>query len=130
MNPEAPPTGDRREDEPKNDTAPVEEKRAAPPASEQGSERRRFLRYRLSMPVWLSYGRNYREVESGQVRDFSKSGLFLVTEGGQDLQVGDVVRVNATFTVRGEARVVRVDDMEGGSRGVALEFSQKLEVDI
>ena len=81
------------------------------------------------MPVWISYGQNYREVDSGQVQDFSKAGLFLLTEGGEGLNVGDVVRVDATFTVRGEARVVRVEERED-ARGIALEFIRGLALDI
>ena len=98
--------------------------------TEQTPERRRFRRYRLSMPIWLSYGHNFRQVESGLVRDISKAGIFLVTQGGKDIQVGDTVKVNATFTVRGEARVVRVEQEEGGPRGIALELIRKLEIDI
>ena len=97
---------------------------------ENAPERRHFRRYRMSMPVWLSYGHNFREVESGLVRNISKSGLFMVTEGGEDLKEGDLVKVNATFTVRGEAQVVRVHTQEGSPRGIALRFTNKLELDI
>ena len=100
-------------------------------ASPEGTpERRRFRRYRMSMPVWLSYGRNYREVDSGQVEDFSKVGLFLLTEGAKSLTAGDLVKVNATFTVRGEARVIRLEERADGFTGVALEFVRQLELDI
>ena len=107
----------------------AEKERGGESVPEKGSERRRFRRYRMPMPVWISYGQNYREVDRGQVQDFSKAGLLLSTQGGKDLSVGDVVRVNATFTVRGEARVVRVEEEEG-ARGIALEFVHKLEIDI
>jgi len=105
----------------------VESESAGP---EHGSERRRFRRYRMSIPVWLSYGHNYHETDSGRVRDFSRAGIFLVTDGARDLTVGDVVKVNATFTVRSEARVVRVEGEADGPRGVALEFLRELELDI
>jgi len=98
--------------------------------SEHDPERRRFRRYKMSIPVWLSYGHNYHETDSGRVRDFSRAGIFLVTEGARDLSVGDVVKVNATFTVRSEARVVRVEGKADGPRGVALEFLRELELDI
>ena len=97
---------------------------------EQVSERRRCRRYRMSMPAWLSYGRNFREVESGLVRDISRSGIFVITEGGKELQIGDVVKVNVTFTVRGEARVTRLEPQDSGAQGVGLEFAEKLELDI
>jgi len=103
---------------------------AGPAKAEDVPERRHFRRYRMSMPVWLSYGKDYRQVDSGLVRDISRAGIFLVTEGARDLQVNDVVKVNATFAVRGEARVVRVEESEEGPRGVGLEFLHKLEIDI
>ncbi len=81
------------------------------------------------MPVWISYGQNYREGARGRVQAFSKAGLLLLPPGGKDLSVGDGGRVNATFTVRGEARVVRVEEEEG-ARGIALEFVHKLEIDL
>jgi hypothetical protein len=84
----------------------------------------------MSIPVWLSYGHNYHETDSGRVRDFSRAGIFLITDGARDLAVGDVVKVNATFTVRSEARVVRVEGEADGPRGVALEFLRELELDI
>ncbi len=112
-----------------NDTAAGGEE-TGPQAPDSAAERRRFRRYRMGMPIWLSYGRNYREVDSGHVQDFSKAGLFLLTQGGKDLNMGDVVKVNATFTVRGEARVVRVEDRADGYKGIALEFERQLEIDI
>jgi c-di-GMP-binding flagellar brake protein YcgR len=99
-------------------------------ASSRVPERRRCRRYRMSIPVWLSYGHNFHDTDSGRVRDFSKTGLFLVTEGARELAVGDMVKVNATFTVRSEARVVRVEDKGEGPRGLALEFLRELELDI
>jgi hypothetical protein len=84
----------------------------------------------MSIPVWLSYGHNYHETDSGRVRDFSRAGLFVITEGARELNVGDVVKVNATFSVRSEARVVRVEEESEGPRGIALEFLRELELDI
>jgi len=110
--------------------AAVSGEEMGPQVPEPAAERRRFRRYQMSMPIWLSYGRNYREVDSGHVQDFSKAGLFLITEGGKDLNEGDVIKVNATFTVRGEARVVRMEDRADGYRGIALEFERQLELDI
>jgi hypothetical protein len=130
MGPEAP--SPRARKTPGRKPAVQQGKNGAP---ESGSpdrvpERRRFRRYRMPVPVWLSYGHNYHETDSGRVRDFSRTGLFLITEGARDLSVGDVVKVNATFTVRSEARVVRIEKEHEASRGVALEFLQKLELDI
>jgi len=126
VNPQKPAEGESGLKKPGNETI---EKEREEPVSEGGRERRRFRRYRMPMPVWISYGQNYREVDSGQVQDFSKAGLFLLTEGGEGLDVGDVVRVDATFTVRGEARVVRVEERED-AMGIALEFIRGLALDI
>lgn len=126
MNPQEPPAQTGDED---TQVMPPRET-AKEPTPQHVPERRRFRRYRLAIPVWISYGPNYREVESGRVRDFSRAGLYLITEGAEDLHIGDMVKVNATFTVRGEARVVRVEEAGEGARGIALEFTRKLDLDI
>jgi len=130
MGPEAPSAKAKDTDARKRGAERGESRGAERAASEYVPERRRFRRYRMPIPVWLSYGHNFHEADSGRVRDFSKAGLFLITEGARDLNVGDVVKVNATFTVRSEARVVRIEEEGEGSRGIALEFLQKLELDI
>lgn len=130
MSPQEPPAEVPPAETGDEDTQVISEGATEQPAPKHAPERRRFRRYRMSLPVWLSYGQNYRQVESGRVHDFSKAGLYLVTEGGEDLHVGDVVKVNATFAVRGEARIVRLEPPGEGPRGVALEFTHKLELDI
>jgi len=123
-------SGEVPEIKPNQEGVDADKEEVTSAGTEDGAERRLFRRYRFSMPIWLSYGHNFREVESGLVRDISKAGIFLVTQGGRGIKVGDTVKVNATFTVRGEARVVRVAEDDEGALGIGLELVRKLELDI
>lgn len=91
----------------------------AAPGATRG-DRRRALRYRLSLPAALG-GR------AGRLRDYSASGFFVETEASYapgapiafSLVLGRL-RGGAPLVLRGEGRVIRTE-RRGGRAGLAAE---------
>jgi hypothetical protein len=102
-----------------------------PETEESTSERRKFARNRLQLPIRVKSGRNREIQEVTKTHSISRGGLYFITT--REYKIDQSLRINFPYwddhggiNREYDAKVIRLDRLPGQEWGVGVDFQEDL----